>query len=158
MIVAGLGGIAVAAAITFALPGHGTPQGTASQPVIAQVAVSEVGDAIATMSPGVAAQAAEEARNCQIPLANIVLTNAPGASSGLVRVRSGRYLSPPFLLTDAPQRIAIPFPAPYQTGKGTILVEGAASGTTVTLAPTITVNSMTGGYPINVWWTPRKSC
>jgi len=158
MIVAGLGGIVVAAAITFALPGNGMPQGTTNQPAISQVAVSEVGDAVATMSPGVAVQAAADARSCKTPLANIVLTNAPGASSGLVRVRSGNYLSPPFMLSNAPQRIAIPFPAPYQTGKGTIMIEGAASGATVTLSPAITVNSAAGAYPINVWWTPRKSC
>jgi hypothetical protein len=43
----------------------------------------------------------------------VTLVKAPGSPSGTVRVRSGSYLSPAFHVTEAPQRVAIPYPAPY---------------------------------------------
>jgi hypothetical protein len=153
---AALGGIAIAAAVVLATSSGTATRGTASEPAIQQVALAEVSEAVTTLAPNAAAVMGEEARSCKTPLAEVVLKNVPGAAPGLVRIRSGSYLSPPFTLTDAPQRIAIPFPAPYQTGRGVIVVESASTGATISLYPTNTVNS--GSFPINVWWTPQKSC
>jgi hypothetical protein len=154
--VAALGGISIAAAVVMATSSGTAPRGTASEPAIQQVALTDVTEAVKTLASNAAAALGEEAKSCKAPLAEVVLKNAPGAAPGLVQIRSGSYLSPPFTLTDAPQRIAIPFPTPYQTGRGVIVVEGASSGATITLYPTITVAS--GSYPINIWWTPGKSC
>ncbi len=154
--VAVLGGIAIAAAVVLATSSGTVSRGTASEPAIQQVALADVAEAVTSLAPNVAAALGEEAKSCKAPLAEVILKNAPGAAPGLVRIRSGSYLSPAFTLTDAPQRIAIPFPTPYETGRGVIVVEGAGSGATITLYPTITVAS--GSYPINIWWIPRKSC
>jgi hypothetical protein len=154
--VAALGGIAIAAAVVLAISPATAPRGTASEPAIQQVALADVAEATTTLAPGAAAAMGEEAKSCKTPLAEVVLKNTPGAAPGLVRIRSGSYLSPSFMLTDAPQRIAIPFPTPYQTGRGVIVVEGANAGATITLDPTATATS--GNFPINVWWVPKKSC
>jgi hypothetical protein len=155
-IAAAVGGIAIAVAAVLAVPSGTTLSGTASQPAIQQVALAEVSKAVTTLAPGVAVAMEEDAKSCKAPLAEVVLLNAPGAAPGLVRIRSGSYVSPPFTLTDAPQRIAIPFPTPYQTGRGVIVVEGANIGATISLYPTNTVSS--ASFPINIWWTPQKSC
>lgn len=155
--VAALGGIAIAAAIVLATASSpAPPRGTAGEPAIQQVALADISGAVATLAPNAAAVMGEEAKSCKAPLAEVVLKNAPGAAPGLVRIRSGSYVSPPFTLTDAPQRIAIPFPTPYQTGRGVIVIEGATTGATISLYPTNTVTS--GSFLINIWWTPRKSC
>ena len=154
--VAALGGIAIAAAIVLATSSSTAPRGTAGEPAIQQVALTDISGAVTTLAPNAAALMGEEAKSCKAPLAEVVLKNAPGAAAGLVRIRSGSYVSPPFTLTDAPQRIAIPFPTPYQSGRGVIVVEGATTGATISLYPTNTVTS--GSFPINIWWTPQKSC
>jgi hypothetical protein len=155
-VAAALGGIVIAAAVVFAAPPGKSLGGTASQPVIQQVALADISKAATTLAPGVAASMEEEAKSCKAPLAEVVLQNAPGAAPGLVRIRSGAYVSPPFTLTDAPQRIAIPFPTPYQTGRGVIVVEGANTGATISIDPVNTVTS--ASFPLNIWWTPQKSC
>jgi hypothetical protein len=154
-VAAALGGIAIAVAVVLAAASPAL-KGTASEPAIRQVALTDVSEAITTLAPGVAAALGEEAKSCKAPLAEVVLKNAPGAAPGLVWIRSGSYVSPPFMLTDAPQRIAIPFPTPYQTGRGVIVVEGANTGATISLYPTNTVTS--ARFPINIWWTPGKPC
>jgi hypothetical protein len=155
-VVAALGGIAIAAGIVLATSSSTAPRGTAGEPAIQQVALADISGAITTLAPNAAAVMGEEAKRCKAPLAEVVLKNAPGAAPGLVRIRSGSYVSPPFTISDAPQRIAIPFPTPYQTGRGVIVVEGANAGATISLYPTNTVTS--GSFPINIWWTPQKSC
>jgi hypothetical protein len=153
---AALGGIAIAAAVVLATSSGTAPRGTSSEPAIQQVALVDVSEAVTTLAPSTAAAMGDEAKSCKTPLAEVALKNAPGATPGLVRIRSGSYISPPFTVTDAPQRIAIPFPTPYQTGRGVIVVEGATTGATISLYPTNTVTS--GSFPINIWWTPQKSC
>ena len=59
-----------------------------------------------------------DAKSCKAPIASVVLVKRPGTASALVRIRSGDDSSPAFQVTDIPQRIAIPYPAPYPTGRG----------------------------------------
>jgi hypothetical protein len=155
-VAAALGGIAIAAAVVWATSSTTVPRGTAGEPAIQQVALADVAQAMTTLAPSAATAMGEEAKSCKAPLAEVMLKNAPGATPGVVRIRSGSYVSPPFTLTDAPQRIAIPFPTPYQSGRGVIVVEGASTGATISLYPTNTVTS--ASFPINIWWTPQKSC
>ena len=124
---------------------------------LASVAGSQIDAATATMNLDAAKDAVADAKSCRVPLAEITLAAASGTTS-TVRVRSGSYVSPPFALTDRPQRIAIPYPAPYPTGRGTLSVEGQASNFAVALTPTWNVNSLTGTAVRNVIWTPKAGC
>src|SRR5262245_20551450 len=65
---------------------------------------------------------------------------------------------PPFTLTDAPQRVAIPFPAPYPTGQGVISVEGTADGAVISISPAWHLNSLPGSASLDVIWTPKDPC
>lgn len=124
---------------------------------LASIAGSQIEAAAATMNADAAREAIADAKSCRVPLAEITLAAASGTTP-TVRVRSGSYLSPPFTLTDRPQRIAIPFPAPYPTGRGSISVEGQASNLAVALTPTWAVSSLTGTAVKNVIWTPKAGC
>ena len=124
---------------------------------LASVAGSQIDAATATMNLDAAKDAVADAKSCRVPLAEITLVAALGTTS-TVRVRSGGYVSPPFALTDRPQRIAIPFPAAYPTGRGMISVEGQALNLAVALTPTWNVNSLTGTAVKDVIWTPKAGC
>jgi hypothetical protein len=88
----------------------------------------------------------------------MTLTKTPGAAGGVIRVHSGAYVSPPFRLGDAPQRVAVPFPAPYAAGHGQMWVEGVASGVELTLYPTWTAPQLAGRGLINLIWNTDKAC
>ena len=124
---------------------------------LVSIAGSQIDAAIATMNLDAAKDAVADAKSCRVPLGQITLVAAPGTTS-TVRVRSGGYVSPPIALTDRPQRIAIPFPAAYPTGRGTISVEGQALNLAVALIPTWNVNSQTGTAVRDVVWTPKAGC
>jgi hypothetical protein len=124
---------------------------------LASVAGTQIDAATATMNLDAAKGAVADAKSCRVPLAEITLAAASGTTS-TVRVRSGSYVSPPFTLTDRPQRIAIPYPAPYPTGRGTLSIEGQASNLAVALTPTWNVNFLTGTAVRNVIWTPKAGC
>jgi hypothetical protein len=159
LVAAGFGGL-VAGAVALAIVAGGDMRGgRPGEAGLNQLAAADLADAGGTLTPGVGAAALQEAKACRIPLANVVLVKAPGdAGVGMVRIRSGSYVSPPFRLTDAPQRIAIPFPAPYETGRGTLIVEGAAAGASISLVPGLSVPSGAASFPINVWWRVGKPC
>ena len=75
-----------------------------------------------------------------------------------VRVRSGGYFSPVFVLSPRPVRIAIPYPAPYQAGRGelTVFVEGGEA--VVALTPPWHVPAAAGGAMRVVQWHPGAAC
>jgi hypothetical protein len=99
-----------------------------------------------------------EAKACRAPLAVLTLSRAAGAAGGVIRIRSGSYLSPAFRVGDAPQRIAIPFPAPYAAGRGALSVEGEATGVQLTLFPTWAAANLAGKGAINLVWRTDKPC
>ncbi|MDR3484234.1 MAG: hypothetical protein P4M05_04910 [Bradyrhizobium sp.] len=124
---------------------------------LASVAGFQIDAAAATMNPADAKGAVDDAKSCRVPLAEITLAAASGTTS-TIRVRSGSYLSPSYVLTDQPQRIAIPFPASYPSGRGVISIEGQAQNLAVALTPTWKINSLTGTAARNVIWTPKNGC
>jgi hypothetical protein len=91
-------------------------------------------------------------------LGYLTVVAAPGATPGKIRIRSGAYVSPNILVTDAPRRIAIPYPAPYQTGRGIITIEGAAQDLRVWLKPVWQAPALAGAATISVTWIPKKPC
>ena len=133
----------------------GVPTSTAE---IATVAPADLTGASSTLNPQSAAALSAEARSCRAPLAVMTLSKASGAQGGAVRIRSGSYVSPSFTVSDAPQRIAIPFPTPYATGHGLITVEGAATGVQLTLTPTWSPTTLQGVGIINLIWNTGKPC
>ena len=150
-LIAGLvAGIAIAAMLSSQRPsGEGAE--------LASVAGFEIDAAATTMNLAGAKDAVDDAKSCRMPLAEITLAAATGTTSTL-RVHSGSYVSPSYVLTDQPQRIAIPFPAAYPSGHGVISVEGQAQTLAVALTPTWKINSLTGTAAMNVIWTPKNGC
>jgi hypothetical protein len=153
LIVALVGGALTAGAIVLVSANNST--GATSD--LSIVAAADIGAAAQTMDP-TAAQLATGARNCSVPLARVTIAMLPGASGGTVRIRSASYLSPPFQLTNVPQQVAIPFPAPYPVGAGTIGVEGNATGVVISLRPGWTIPTLDGAAVRTVTWRVGSPC
>lgn len=125
---------------------------------LSMVSPADIAGAATTLAPAGSADLVAQAKQCTVPLASLTIWKAAGSDGGTVRIRSGSYVSPAFVLTDAPQRIAIPFPAPYPSGQGQISVEGDAKGVVVSLYPAWQIDSLTGSTLRNVVWKPGRPC
>ena len=117
----------------------------------------EIGSALPTLDPGTSKAAVDDAKSCKAPLAWVTLTQRAGGNGGMVRVRSGAYLSPPIKLTPVPQRIAVPYPSPYPTGRGVLTLVGEADKVGFYLKPG-GVHDVNGTYSVNVHWQVRNPC
>jgi hypothetical protein len=154
-LIAGLvAGVAIAALLSSQLSSQRS-NGEGAE--LASVAGFQIDAAATTMNLAGAKNAIDDAKSCRIPLAQITLAAASGTTS-TIRVHSGSYVSPPYVLTDRPQRIAIPFPAAYPSGRGVISVEGQTQNLAVALTPTWKINSLAGTAARNVIWTPKTGC
>jgi hypothetical protein len=111
-----------------------------------------------TLAPQQAAQMLEEARRCREPLARIAVWHSPSTRGGTISIVSRGYRSPPFVLTTAPSLIAIPFPAPYPSGRGQLTLVGDANDVIVALRPQYINQQLNSPALINVWWTPVEGC
>ena len=151
-----VGGFLTASAVVLAL--NGSTTFIQKDATLSLVAPTEITDASRTLDPASSDQLVSRAKECSVPLAQVAIWKTPGASGGAIRIRSGAYISPIFNLTDAPQRVAIPFPAPYASGRGVISVEGTADGAVISLLPAWHINSLVGSGSINVIWTPKDPC
>ena len=137
---------------------HATPSGDAAQPTITFVAHSDIGAAATTLTPSAAGALVEDAERCKIPLAALTIARGTASIGSSVRVRAGSYVSPYFNITDAMQRIAVPYPAPYGSGAGSFVVEGTATGAILGLAPTKTLIELPGAQSIPVIWHTSSPC
>ena len=117
---------------------------------------ADINAALPTLDPGTSKSAVDDAKNCKVPLAWVTLTQRNG-HGGMVRIRSGQYQSPPIKLTPVPQRVAIPYPAPYPTGRGVLTLVGEADQVGFFLIPG-GVQDVNGTYSINVHWQVRNPC
>jgi hypothetical protein len=117
---------------------------------------ADISGALPTLDPGTSKAAVDDAKNCKAPLAWVTLTQRNG-HGGMVRVRSGQYLSPPIKLTPAPQRVAVPYPAPYPVGRGVLTLVGEADQVGFYLSPG-GIQDVNGAYSINVRWQVRSPC
>jgi hypothetical protein len=117
---------------------------------------ADINAALPTLDPGTSKAAVDDAKNCKAPLGWVTLTQRSG-HGGMVRVRSGNYLSPPIKLTPAPQRVAIPYPAPYPMGRGVLTLVGEADQVGFYLTPG-GVQDVNGTYSVNVRWQVRNPC
>jgi hypothetical protein len=160
-VVIGIAGGLVIAGIAAAvvLPGAGGPKtaGVGEESVLEVLVPADINAALPTLDPGSSKAAVEDAKNCKAPLGWVTLTQRPGGHGGMVRIRSGNYTSPPIKLTPAPQRVAIPYPAPYPVGRGVLTLVGEADQVGFFLTPG-GVYDVNGAYSVNVRWQVRNPC
>lgn len=157
----GLGGGVVAAicVVGVMLSSGNKPVGTAERPALSLVAKGDIEKASGTIAPEQKDKIVEEAKACRAPIAQMRISKADTNGRGVIRIRAGNYLSPAFTVGDAPINVAVPFPAPYETGKGEISIEGAATGVFVEMTPGVTVNNDTSTLrTVPVWWQTDKPC
>jgi hypothetical protein len=136
----------------------GIKSGDAAQPTITFVAHSDIGTAATTLTPSAAAALVEDAERCRIPLVSLTIARGTASIGSTVRIRSGSYVSPYFTVTDAMQRIAVPYPAPYGSGAGSLVVEGTATGAMLGLVPARTLIELPGAQSIPVVWRTTSPC
>lgn len=117
---------------------------------------NDINGALPTLDPGTSKTAVDDAKNCKAPLAWVTLTQRNG-HAGMVRIRSGQYLSPPIKLTPVPQRVAVPYPAPYPMGRGVLTLVGEADQVGFYLRPG-GIHDVNGTYSVNVRWQVRSPC
>ena len=142
-------------------PGDNAPRGEANPNIsrVAEVTPDDLPAALNTVSGAPQRLAQMAVRDsCRSRLASVTVVRAPGQPPGRIRLRSGSYYSPAFDLVETPVRVAMPFPAPYPTGHGTISVLGATTGATVALTPPWHVLAQAGTEAREVTWTPASGC
>ncbi len=156
-----IGGLAIAAiAAGVVLPrvtGDKPPAAIGEESSLEVLLPGDINAALPTLDPGTSKAAVDDAKSCKAPLGWVTLTQRPGGNGGMVRVRSGNYLSPPIKLTPIPQRVAIPYPAPYPTGRGVLTLVGEADKVGFYLTPG-GVHDVNGAYSVNVRWQVRNPC
>ena len=93
-----------------------------------------------------------------LPLVSMTIAKGTAAIGSTIRIRSGNYVSPYFTITEGIQRVAVPYPAPYGAGSGTMVVEGSASGAIVGFTPTKVMIDLPGTQSVPVVWRPVNPC
>jgi len=154
------GGLAIAGiAAIVVLPSlrDDKPESLGEESTLEVLIPADINAALPTLDPSTSKVAVDDAKNCKAPLAWVTLTQRPSGHGGMVRVRSGQYLSQPIKLTPTPQRIAIPYPAPYPTGRGVLTLVGEADQVGFYLRPG-GVHDVNGTYSVNVHWQVRNPC
>ena len=138
--------------------GFGFQGGDAAHPTLVSVAQRDIGAAATTLTPSTAPALVEEAQRCKIPLASITIEKGSAAIGSTIRIKSGSYVSPYFTITAGVQRVAVPYPAPYGAGSGTVVIEGSAAGAIVGFSPTRVMNDLPGAQSVPVVWRPLNPC
>ena len=133
------------------------PAGVGEESTLEVLVPADINAALPTLDPGTSKAAVDDAKNCKAPLAWVTLTQRPSGHGGMVRVRSGQYVSPPINLTTTPQRVAVPYPAPYPAGRGVLTLVGEADQVGFYLTPG-GVHDVNGTYSVNVHWQVRNPC
>jgi hypothetical protein len=133
------------------------PAAVGEESTLEVLAPADINAALPTLDPGTSKAAVDDAKNCKVPLAWVTLTQRPSGNGGMVRIRSGQYVSPPIKLTPTPQRVAVPYPAPYPTGRGVLTLVGEADKVGFYLTPG-GVHDVNGAYSVNVRWQVRNPC
>jgi len=147
----------IAAAVVWPSVNGDKPAGVGEESTLEVLVPADINAALPTLDPGTSKAAVDDAKNCKAPLAWVTLTQRPGEHGDMVRVRSGPYLSPPIKLTTTPQRVAIPYPAPYPAGRGVLSLVGEADQVGFYLRPG-GVHDVNGTYSVNVRWQVRNPC
>src|SRR3954471_6653262 len=81
------------------------PRDDPSVPVISAVSSQDIPDAIGTLNANAQQTAQADARECRFPMGFITAVTLGNPAGGTVIFRTSKYRSPPFHVTDKPQRI-----------------------------------------------------
>jgi len=149
------GAMSTAVLIAFSLS-RGEP--AARDATLEQIAVSDLDAAGPSLYVPRLGETIADAKSCKAPLAMVAVSTGWGAPDTWVRIKSGSYTSPPFKVTTAPQRIPVPFPAPYAVGHGTISVIGEAGDLTLWISPAWHIRQLEGSASLNVVWKVGPNC
>jgi hypothetical protein len=128
---------------------------------LTEVEQREIAGALTTMSlPNAALAKFREGDDgaCRRPLAWLSLVSAPGEPPSRIRLISGTYYSPVFEVSATPVRVALPFPAPYETGHGELTAIAVGGSATISLLPAWRVSPQDGKTTHLVTWHPVKTC
>lgn len=127
---------------------------------LAQVDEQEIDGALQTMdgSADFLAQFKSRTNECPQPLAWVSLARGPGQGPMTLRLRSGTYISPTFNLSDAPVRVAIPYPGPYNVGHGSLFTIGSGGTAIVALRPPWVASVSRGTATREVTWRVDQRC
>jgi hypothetical protein len=128
---------------------------------LTEVDEPDIADALTTMSSpnAVLAQFRQsQDGSCRRPIAWVSLVSAPGEPPSHIRLISGSYYSPNFEVSATPVRVAIPYPAPYETGHGVLTAIDVGGSATVALLPAWRVSAQDEKTSRAVIWHPVKSC
>ena len=154
-----IGGVVIAgiaAGVLWPRVGDKPSAGVGEESTLEVLVPGDINAALPTLDPGTSKAAVDDAKNCKVPLAWVTLTQRNG-HGGMVRIRSGQYLSPPIKLTPVPQRVAVPYPAPYPVGRGVLTLVGEADQVGFYLRPG-GIQDVNGTYSVNVRWQARNPC
>lgn len=99
----------------------------------------------------------EDAKACRVPISFVTLVPRNG-STGHVRIHSGDYWTPVIHLGMHPLRVALPFPAPYATGRGVLQVEGDGAAFDMYIRPGSVGGTLQGVATVPVWWKVKTAC
>jgi hypothetical protein len=153
----------VVAILTWVLLGDVTTSSAPGATVVgvsqlAQVEDADLAEALTTMGGDGAflARFKKNAKECPSPLAWVSVVGSPGQPPSVIRLQSGTYFSPLFKISETPVRVAIPYPAPYETGHGALMAVGASA--TIALQPAWHVNAPAGAVARNVIWRVIDRC
>jgi hypothetical protein len=138
--------------------GLGLESTGSGQTTISYVDQRDLDAAAGTLTPSVAGGLIDDAKRCRIPLTSVTISKGTAQVGSTLRIRSGSYVSPWFTVTEGTQRIALPYPAPYGAGSGTLVVEGNASGVILGLTPTKVLVDLPTAESIPVVWRPKTPC
>lgn len=134
------------------------PHGPAAPPAIEMVASANFTEAMKTLSPEAAQQAQADPRECRVQMGYVTVSTPGNPAGGTVRFRTASYQSPPFAVTDKPQRIAIPNMYPGTGGIGSLSVDGEAKGLVVALTPPARMEPVNGTASVDVIFPPTPVC
>lgn len=135
-----------------------SPRDPSDAPVVAMLSPEQLPDAIPTLNPAAQQTARSDQRECRVPFGFITVATPGNPTGGTVSFRTSKYQSPPFHVTDKPQRIAIPSPLPETGGVDLLSADGDAKGLLVSLYPTARMEPVNGTKTVKVIWRPRPPC
>src|SRR5580692_9208428 len=88
----------------------------------------QLAEAIPTLNAGAQQAARSDPRQCRVAMGFITVATPGNPAGGTVSLRTSKYQSPPFHVTDRPQRIAVPNPLPETGGVDLFSADGDAKG------------------------------
>jgi hypothetical protein len=135
-----------------------TSRSEPDSPAIELVPQEQVSEAIPTLTPESQRIAQSDSRQCRYPIAFITVSTPGNPAGGTVTFRTSKYRSPPFHVSDKPQRIALPNPLPDSGGLDPLTAEGDAKGMLVSLYPTVQMEPTNGSATVTVRWHARPPC